>query len=243
MIALYRAAGGGSFYGFGTNTDSTMEFHAGSATNGHPLMKLKAGVGLSINGGSGAPTIEQLHVTGQVKITQRLILQTLEWETTGAGSGQWQMIALGGARNLHFYLSGTLASYINTSGSYIVVSDRSLKKDEQPIQPADALSRIRRLVPKTYRMRATNELGTGFIAQEVAEVIPDAFTPACKSCHPDVKDHPCSLDINAIFVHHVAATQAVANQVDELRLENQELRERLSKMESIVRNMSIAFGS
>lgn len=54
-IALYRDVNGNNFYGFGTNVDSTMEFHVGSSTTGHPLMKLKNGVGLGIGLGSSAP--------------------------------------------------------------------------------------------------------------------------------------------------------------------------------------------
>jgi len=67
-IALYRAADGSNFYGFGTNTDSTMEFHVGSATTGNPLMKLKDGVGLSIGQGASAPTAA-LDVTGAGKFS------------------------------------------------------------------------------------------------------------------------------------------------------------------------------
>jgi hypothetical protein len=179
-----------------------------------------------------------LDLTGDAKVsgdteTTGLYLRNIEFDTTGSGSGQWQLEAIGGARNLHFYLSGALKAYITTAGVYNVVSDRALKKDELAIQPTEALSCIRRLIPKTYRMRSTNELGTGFVAQEVEHIIPTAFTPACESCRPGMEDHPCSLDINAIFVHNVAATQELANQVDALREENRVLRERLDRLEAI----------
>jgi len=183
-----------------------------------------------------------IDITGDAKVsgdteTSGLFLRNLEFDTTGSGSGQWQLEAIGGARNLHFYLSGALKAYITSNGVYNVVSDRALKKDELAIQPTEALSCIRRLIPKTYRMRSTNELGIGFVAQEVEHIIPIAFKPACESCRPGMEDHPCSLDTHGIFVHNVAATQEIANQVDALREENRALRERLDRIESIVLNM------
>jgi hypothetical protein len=245
MIALYRAAGGGSFYGFGTNTNSTLEFHAGSATNGHPLMKLKAGVGLAINGGAGVATAT-FDVTGTAKISTSLTVPTayltnIQMYTTGTGSGDWTVECLGGARNYHFYLGGALKGYITNAGVYTVASDRALKTEEEPI--AGALNRIRRLIPKLYRFKDTGGRGCGFIAQEVEEVFPEAVTQGCKAPNPKMQDHPMTLDISQIYTWNVRATQELADLVDELRVENQEMRGRLSRLESIVRNMALTQGA
>ena len=67
---------------------------------------------------------------------------------------------------------------LNYSGSITNVSDRRIKKDITDIDDGDALNMIRQLQPKTYKYidneKLTNSTVYGYIAQEVASIIPNS---------------------------------------------------------------------
>ena len=64
--------------------------------------------------------------------------------------------------------------------AYVVLSDRRIKKDFLEIDDTFALDKLRQLKPTSYRYkdkrRRTTDRVLGFIAQEVAEVLPDAVS-------------------------------------------------------------------
>ena len=57
------------------------------------------------------------------------------------------------------------------ANSYLKSSDRRLKHDIRPISNSSNL--VCGLMPKTYLKKATNKQESGFLAQEVENVIPD----------------------------------------------------------------------
>jgi Chaperone of endosialidase len=130
-------------------------------------------------------------------------------------------------------------------GSWLAFSDRRIKQDIAPI--ADAVDTLLKLRPVSFRytpdFRAM-EGGTadkpylGFIAQEFAEVFPDAVTSTKKEV-PGTSGEPpiLALDSSPALITAVAAVQELAVQsrdrdteVEKLRAENAELRARIDAL-------------
>jgi hypothetical protein len=73
--------------------------------------------------------------------------------------------------------SNTTIGSINNNGSttsFTTTSDYRLKENVQPM--TGALATVAQLKPCTYSWKSTGEAGQGFIAHELAEVVPDAVT-------------------------------------------------------------------
>jgi hypothetical protein len=83
-----------------------------------------------------------------------------------------------GANNLiEFYNANGLVGSISTSASattYATSSDYRLKHDIQPM--TGALAKVAALKPVTYKWNADDSDGEGFIAHELAEVVPGCVT-------------------------------------------------------------------
>jgi hypothetical protein len=75
---------------------------------------------------------------------------------------------------IEFFNPNGGVGYIYTSGSstfYITSSDYRLKEDIQPM--TGALAKVVALKPVTYKWKTDGAAGQGFIAHELAEVVPD----------------------------------------------------------------------
>jgi hypothetical protein len=73
--------------------------------------------------------------------------------------------------------SGTQIGYIQWSGSstsYVTSSDYRLKEDIAPM--TGALATVQALKPVTYKWKIDGSDGQGFIAHELAEIVPDCVT-------------------------------------------------------------------
>lgn len=99
--------------------------------------------------------------------------------------------------------------------SFYTVSDRRIKKDLQLCPGKDALAKLMQLEVTNYRHVDTLAKGsgtvTGFIAQQVANVFPQAVTVETNSI-PDIYGKPVSIKLNgneAVF-HMVTAHNLVA---------------------------------
>jgi hypothetical protein len=87
--------------------------------------------------------------------------------TSGAGTGAYT----------EFWYNGTTTGTITTNGtttSYNTSSDYRLKEDWQPV--ANASDRVAQLKPVNFAWIASGERVDGFLAHELAEVIPEAVT-------------------------------------------------------------------
>ncbi|MDW3650691.1 MAG: tail fiber domain-containing protein [Bacteroidia bacterium] len=91
-----------------------------------------------------------------------------------SGAGHWET-SVDQSADYNFYFNNSLKSYIlDSDGSYIKTSDRSLKKNIKLLP--DVLPRILQLRPSTYQFKDSKKdapLSTGFIAQEVEELFPN----------------------------------------------------------------------
>jgi len=103
---------------------------------------------------------------------------------------------------------------INTSGSttiYGTSSDYRLKRDVQPM--VSGLSTIVALKPSTYKWNVDSSYGEGFIAHELAEVIPLAVSGEKDAINKDGSIKSQGVDYSKIVVHLVAAIQELSAKV------------------------------
>ncbi len=104
--------------------------------------------------------------------------------------------------------TGTETGYISTNGTsttYSTTSDYRLKEDVQPM--AGALAKVAALKPCTYKWKATGELGEGFIAHELAEVVSDAVTGEKDAVNEDGSIKPQGIDTSFLVATLTAAIQ------------------------------------
>ena len=99
---------------------------------------------------------------------------------------------------------GTISTS-GTSTSFNTSSDYRLKHDVEPM--TTGLATVSALKPVTYKWNADNGDGEGFIAHELAEVIPLAVTGAKDAVDADGKPQYQGVDYSKIVVHLVAALQ------------------------------------
>jgi hypothetical protein len=107
--------------------------------------------------------------------------------SSGAGAGlafkrrdatvYWYLYATGGAMYVENTNSGVVGNFNQASGIYTATSDINKKKDfEQSVIGLDAILGLK---PTLYRMKSEDETSDkhlGFIAQEVKEFIPQAYS-------------------------------------------------------------------
>jgi hypothetical protein len=122
--------------------------------------------------------------------------------------------------------AGSTVGYITTSSSattYSTTSDYRLKENVAPM--TSGLVTIAVLKPVTYNWTSDKSVGEGFIAHELAEVIPLAVSGEKDAVNEDGSIKPQGVDYSKIVVHLVAAIQ-------ELSAKNGALEARLAALEA-----------
>jgi hypothetical protein len=124
----------------------------------------------------------------------------------------WNILA-GGDNNLYFGFNYSALSVITTAGTYVVVSDINKKKDFE--NSTIGLNAILGLKPTLFRMKnddETQDKKLGFIAQEVKEFIPQAYSETINgdSTFIGITEMP-------IIAALVKAVQELKAEIDELK--------------------------
>jgi hypothetical protein len=117
-----------------------------------------------------------------------------------------------------FRKSGTIVGSISVTGSataYNTSSDYRLKNSVLPM--TTGLATLAALNPVTYKWNADDSDGEGFIAHELAEVIPLAVTGAKDAVDADGNPVHQGVDYSKIVVHLVAAIQELKAELDQLK--------------------------
>lgn len=104
--------------------------------------------------------------------------------------------------------------YFQTSGSvsYSASSDYRLKKDIQPI--TNGLSTITSLNPVSFKWKADDTKGEGFIAHELAKYIPNAVIGDKDAIYEDGSVKSQVVDQSKIIAHLVAAVKELKAEFD-----------------------------
>jgi hypothetical protein len=92
-----------------------------------------------------------------------------------------------------------------TTTAYNTSSDYRLKENVQPMQ--NALAKIAALKPCTYTWKLNGSLGEGFIAHELAEVVPQAVNGEKNAVDSDGKIIPQGIDTSFLVATLTAAIQ------------------------------------
>jgi hypothetical protein len=133
----------------------------------------------------------------------------------------------GGGTKAHiqFMDAGTQVGRITSASStttYSTSSDYRLKKDVQPM--LNALATVSALKPVTYKWKSDGSSGQGFIAHELAEIVPDCVTGEKDAVNEDGSINPQGIDTSFLVATLTAAIQELNAKVDAQVLEIQALK-------------------
>jgi hypothetical protein len=113
---------------------------------------------------------------------------------------------------------GTI-SVTTTATAYNTTSDYRLKESIKPLSAG--LSRINSLKPSVYTWKSDGSNGEGFMAHELAEVVPLAVTGQKDAVNDDGSINPQSVDLSKIVPILVAAIQELSAKVKTLEVKVQ----------------------
>lgn len=123
------------------------------------------------------------------------------------------------APNGPFNVTGSVTTgSISTNGtttSYNTTSDYRLKENVVPM--TGALARIAALKPVSYTWKSNNSAGEGFIAHELAEVMPDAVTGEKDAVDADGNPVYQGIDTSFLVATLTAAIQEQQAMIEELK--------------------------
>jgi hypothetical protein len=105
---------------------------------------------------------------------------------------------------------------INAGGvSFNNTSDYRIKKDVQPL--TGGLARVNALKPSVYKFKHDDSTGEGFLAHELAEVVPLAVTGEKDAVNEDGSIKPQGVDLSKVVPILVAAIKELAAEVNALK--------------------------
>jgi hypothetical protein len=119
--------------------------------------------------------------------------------------------------HIAFCTNGTVRGSIdvnNTTITYGTVSDYRLKENVQPI--SNALTRIAALKPSTYKWKDSGTDGEGFIAHELASVVPLAVIGQKDALNEDGTIKAQQIDLSKVVPILVAAIKELTARVEAL---------------------------
>jgi hypothetical protein len=134
--------------------------------------------------------------------------------TSGAAAGFFKRYTSTGSI-IDFYYSTSAVGSISTNGSntsYNTSSDYRLKENIAPM--TGALAKVSALKPCTYTWKSNGEQGEGFIAHELAQVVPDAVTGEKDAVDVDGKPVYQGIDVSFLVATLTASIQELKAIVD-----------------------------
>ena len=153
----------------------------------------------SVIGGSG----DTLQIAGKTTAGTDYCSMYTGTSTTVYGARYYHTSAVVGS--ITFTASGT---------AYNIASDYRLKESVKPL--FGGLDRINALKPSTYKWKVNGSDGEGFIAHELAEVIPAAVTGKKDAVNEDGSIQPQQVDLSKVVPVLVAAIQELTARVQTL---------------------------
>jgi len=155
-------------------------------------------------------------------------MEILSWHgdvvSFGHGGGVVYLGRLDSARDTgdaatfqHTTLGNTVGSISITAvaTAYNIASDYRLKQSVQPL--AGGLARVNLLKPSTYKWNLDGSAGEGFLAHELAEVVPLAVSGQKDAVNEDGSIKIQGVDLSKIVPILVAAIQELTAEVNALK--------------------------
>jgi len=176
--------------------------------------------------GNVATFTERMRITsgGQVQITQSANTHAAGGLTLINNAGNPWNFVNGGDNNLYLGYAGTSRGVFATNGVYTPISDINKKKDLEESQIG--LNEVMALKPTLYRMSDDDSEGQkelGFIAQEVKEVIPNAYVESGED-----EEKFIGLNYNPIVAALVKAMQEQQEQIKSLNEQVEALKSQIN---------------
>lgn len=141
----------------------------------------------------------------------------------GANSGTPYMVSNSSSTNrvrLFFQYNSTTVGTIsstNTATAYNTNSDYRLKDSVAPMK--GALAKVAALKPCTYKWKVDNSDGEGFIAHELAEVVPGCVTGEKDAVDENGNIKPQGIDTSFLVATLTAAIQELKAELDSVKTE------------------------
>jgi hypothetical protein len=137
----------------------------------------------------------------------------------GADAGIIYMFRASGTDDqFRFYVNNTNVGRINTTPSatsYITSSDYRLKENIVPM--TGALDKVALLKPVIYKWKVDGSDGQGFIAHELAEVVPDCVSGEKDAVDEDGNIKPQGIDTSFLVATLTAAIQEQQTIINDLK--------------------------
>lgn len=149
--------------------------------------------------------------------------QTLYGGGWGSGVGAFASLSAVNTSNADVIYFNTSAANVgkiaitSTATSYVTSSDYRLKENVQPM--TGALAKVALLKPCTYTWKFDGSAGEGFIAHELADVVPDAVTGEKDEVNEDGSIKPQGIDTSFLVATLTAALQELNAKVESLTAE------------------------
>ncbi len=123
-------------------------------------------------------------------------------------------------------------TYTGSGTSYNTTSDERLKENIQP--SSKGLADVMKIQVSDYNYKASPDRAeTGFIAQQLHTVFPNAVTPGGE----DPAENPWTVDYGRVTPVLVKATQELAEKVAALEAENAKLKDQLTRLDALAARM------
>ena len=211
---ISNSNGSGAYNAILSTTTSGENWYLGGLGNSNTLAIRTAGTERMRINSSGQVMVNTTSLTGSPDQMQ------LYPATTGAF--QYGMMIGGNGfgytvyamRFLNTYTPAVVGSIVinNTTTSFNTSSDYRLKENIAPM--TGALAKVALLKPVTYKWKSDGSNGEGFIAHELAEVVPQAVTGAKDAFEEDGTPHYQGIDTSFLVATLTAALQETKALID-----------------------------
>ena len=131
-----------------------------------------------------------------------------------------------------YLVSGSTVGFISTDGTnttYATSSDYRLKNTIAPM--TGALAKVALLKPVTYKWNADGSEGQGFIAHELAEIVPECVNGEKDAVDENGKIKPQGIDVSFLVATLTAAIQEMKTIIDTQALTITQLTARITALE------------
>jgi len=180
--------------------NSQLEFYQSTATSGVPVWSASAAMTLDASGNLLVGTTSTA-TPSQGFVFERSTDSLMRiGHANGTGSGSNYVIF-----GYNSGVIGTITQSGTTAVAYNTSSDYRLKNSIASM--TGALAKVALLKPVTYKWNVDNSDGQGFIAHELAEVVPDCVTGAKDAVDKDGKPQYQGVDTSFLVATLTAAIQ------------------------------------
>jgi len=210
----------GSSYSYFAQNGTTLQIRNNDAsgnmtfaTNATEQMRITSTGILIVGASSTAANSRTVSVNNSSQDNFALITQSSQWGFnhwhSNAGTQYYQAFRYGNVASSS--LIGSIQGN-NTNISYNTSSDYRLKENITPM--TGALNAVSALKPVTWKWKSTGEDGQGFIAHELAEVVPDCVTGAKDAVDDDGNPVYQGIDTSYLVATLTAALQETKALID-----------------------------